>query len=72
MKVKALLFASLCAISLSLTACGSDAEETPVMDTTAVEAVPSTPAVDTVAPAAPVDTTAPATDTAAVTDTAAH
>jgi hypothetical protein len=68
MKVKALLIASLCAMSLSLIACGTKTEETPAVDTTATEMAPSTPAVDTAAAAAttPADTT-----TGAAHDTAA-
>ena len=70
MKVKAFLFASLFAMSLSLTACGGNTEETPAtMDTNSVETAPSTQTTDTAATApavTPADTTAAAgTDTAA-------
>lgn len=76
MKATAFLIASLFAMSLSLTACGGNTEETPAsdMDTTTTEMAPTTPTVDTIAPAAtPIDTAAAGStmpaDTTVVTDT---
>jgi hypothetical protein len=78
MKAKAFLFASLCAMSLSLVACGGKTDETPAseVDTTMATPAPSAPTVDTTAGAttpAPTDTTAGAsTGTSTSTDTTAH
>jgi hypothetical protein len=76
MKAKAFLIASLCAMSLSLTACGGNSEETPAtdMDTTAntTETAPSTQAVDTGAAVVTTpDSSASATGTTGTDTTAA-